>query len=179
MIDEAVSPELIGKVPLLYNFNETERRQMADIAVIKHFAPGEVIVRQGEDSQVLWVVIEGTCEVVKYRDHGAGESLVLAVLEPYSHFGEMSFFSPAPHSASVRARTAVMALAIDRRDYDDLIRQGVWAPYKLAYNTLQQLTDRLRRMDQWVADLATHHEPGERTPEWSTFRDKLFSGWNL
>jgi CRP/FNR family cyclic AMP-dependent transcriptional regulator len=179
MIDQTVSAQLIGNIPLLYNFNETERRQMADIAVVKHFAPGEVIVRQGEDSQVLWVVLEGKCEVVKHPEQSTTDSIVLAILEPYSHFGEMSFFSPAPHSASVRAQTAVTALAIDRRDYDDLIRQGIWAAYKLAYNTVQGLADRLRRMDQWVAELAAHNPANERVPEWSAFRDKLFNGWNL
>ncbi len=179
MNEQPVSPQLLTNIPLLANFNETERRQMADIAIVKHFAPGEIIVRQGEDSQVLWVVIEGKCEVVKYWDHSATESVVLAVLEPYSHFGEMSFFSPAPHSASVRRQTAVTALGIDRRDYDDLIRQGIWAGYKLAYNSVRALADRLRKMDEWVAELAAHNPTGERVAEWSTFRDKLFNGWNL
>jgi CRP/FNR family transcriptional regulator, cyclic AMP receptor protein len=179
MTQPVVTSQLLASVPLLRNFNETERRQMADIAFVKHFAPGEIVVRQGEDSQILWVVVEGKCEVVKYWDHGASESIVLAVLEPYSHFGEMSFFSPAPHSASVRAQTEVTALGINRRDYDDLIRQGIWAGYKLAYNSVGAMADRLRKMDQWVAELAAHSTPGERVPEWSTFRDKLFNGWNL
>ncbi len=179
MIDQAVSAEMLEDIPLLNNFNVTERRQMADIARLKHFAPGEVVVRQGEDSQTLWVVLEGKCEVVKHLEHGPHNSLVLAILEPFSHFGEMSFFSPAPHSASVRAQTAVTVLGIDRRDYDDLIRQGIWAAYKLAYNTVRSLADRLRRMDEWVAELAAHNPPGERIPEWSTFRDKLFNDWNV
>jgi CRP-like cAMP-binding protein len=179
MIDQRVNSQLLANIPLLQNFNETERRQMADISTLKHFAPGEIVVRQGEDSQVLWVVIEGKCEVVRYWDHSASESIVLAILEPFSHFGEMSFFSPAPHSASVRAQTAVTVLAIDRRDYDDLIRQGIWAAYKLAHNTVQALADRLRKMDQWVAELAAHSPSGEKVPEWSSFRDKLFNGWNL
>jgi CRP/FNR family transcriptional regulator, cyclic AMP receptor protein len=179
MIEQVPTAQILTNIPLLRNFNETERRQMADIAVIKHFAPGEVVVRQGEDSQVLWVVLEGKCEVVKYWDHQATESIVLAILEPYSHFGEMSFFSPAPHSASVRAQTEVTALGIDRRDYDDLLRQGIWAAYKLAYNTVESLADRLRRMDEWVAELAAHSPNSERVPEWSSFRDKLFNGWNL
>ena len=111
MIDQSVSAEMLANIPLLHNLNETERRQMADIASLRHFAPGEVVVRQGEDSQTLWVVLEGKCEVVKHLEHGPHNSLVLAILEPFSHFGEMSFFSPAPHSASVRAQTAVTVLA--------------------------------------------------------------------
>jgi len=179
MIDQAVSARLLENIPLMANFNETERRQMADIASLKHFAPGEIVVRQGEDSRTLWVMVEGKCEVVKQLEHGPHPALMLAVLEPYSHFGEMSFFSPAPHSASVRAQTAVTVLAIDRRDYDDLIRQGIWAAYKLAYNTVRGLSDRLRRMDEWVAELASHTPLNERVPEWSAFRDKLFNDWNV
>jgi CRP/FNR family transcriptional regulator, cyclic AMP receptor protein len=170
---------MLESIPLFRNFNETERRQLSDIAQLRHFAPGELVFRQGETSQSLWIVLEGKCEVVKYPDDSRHDSVVLAVLESGSHFGEMSFFSPAPHSASVRAQTAGTLLRIDRRDYDDLIRQGVSAAYKLAYNTVQGLADRLRRMDEWVAELASHNPPGERVPEWSSFRDKLFSGWNL
>ena len=67
--------------------------------------PGELIVRQGKSSQNLWVVLEGKCEVVRYPDETPHDSLILAMLEPYSHFGEMSFFSPAPHwPASGRKR---------------------------------------------------------------------------
>jgi CRP-like cAMP-binding protein len=179
MIDQTVSAVTLERIPLFRNFNETERRQLSDIAQIKHFAPGELVVRQGKASQLLWVVLEGKCEVVKYPDESPHGGVILAVLEPYSHFGEMSFFSPAPHSASVRAQTAVRALCLDRRDYDDLIRQGIWAAYKLAYNTVQSMADRLRRMDEWVAELASHNPPGDRVPEWSSFRDKLFNGWNL
>jgi CRP/FNR family transcriptional regulator, cyclic AMP receptor protein len=179
MIDQSVTATELERIPLFRSFNETERRQLADIAQIKHFAPGELVIRQGKSSQNLWVVLEGRCEVVKYPDDSPHDSLILAVLEPLSHFGEMSFFSPAPHSANVRAQSAVIALCIDRRDYDDLIRQGIWAAYKLAYNTVQSMADRLRRMDEWVAELARHNPPGDRVPEWSSFRDKLFNGWNL
>ena len=86
--------------------------------------------------------------------------MVLAELEPYSLFGEMSFFSPAPHSANVVAKTPVKLLSIARSDYDDLIRDGVSAAYKLAYNVVESVADRLRRMDEWIAELA-----GPRHPE--------------
>jgi CRP/FNR family transcriptional regulator, cyclic AMP receptor protein len=182
MIDQSVSAAMLERIPLFRNFNETERRQIADISQIRHFAPGDIVVWQGKTNQVLWVLLEGKCEVVKHLDDSPQGSMVLAVLEPYNQFGEMSFFSPAPHSANVRAKTAVVALGLDRRDYDDLIRQGIWAAYKLSHNTVEALADRLRRMDQWVADLSSHSPAspaGSRVPEWSSFREKLFNGWNL
>jgi CRP-like cAMP-binding protein len=105
---------------------------------------------------------------------------VLAELGKHSLFGEMSFFSPAPHSANVVAKTPLTLLSIARVDYDDLIRDGAVAAYKLAYNIVDSVAARLRRMDDWVEELSTsNNEDDDRRPEWRRFREKLFDGWNL
>ena len=189
-----ISLELFSKVPLFRGLNETECRQVAEIAQRKEFGPGEVIIRQGQRSQELWVLLEGKCDVIKLSsdEEQAGEPLVLAVLEPYSHFGEMSFFHSAPHSASVRAQTPVKLLKIIRGDYEELIQEGCRAAYKLAYNTVECLAERLRKMDEWVAELtakasangqAVASDPSaaseSRAQEWSEFREKMLSSWNI
>lgn len=188
-----------SQVPLFQGFNETEIRQVAEIAQVKEFAPGEVVIRQGQRSQDLWVLLEGKCEVIKVTGDGKphGEAVILAVLEPNSHFGEMSFFHSAPHSASVLAKTPVKLARIIRGDYEELIQEGCRAAYKLAYNTVQCLAERLRKMDEWVAELlnrATTHgaapangttpasENGDATEhpqEWADFRNKMLTSWNF
>ena len=185
------SIEVFQKVPLFHNFNETECRQVAEIAQYKEFAPGDLIIRQGQRSQELWILLEGRCDVIKLTDAEKphGEAVVLAALEPYSHFGEMSFFHSAPHSASVRARTTVQLLRIIRGDYEELIQEGCRAAYKLAYNTVECLAERLRKMDQWVADLMAKSSangdvtvtpiPGASVQEWSDFREKMLTSWNM
>ena len=89
------------------------------------------------------------------------ESFVLAVLEPYSHFGEMSFFHPAPHSADVRAQTAVTAAAISYADYKDLIDEGIMGGLQAGVQRVESLAERLRRMDEWIAELLAH-KPHQR-----------------
>jgi CRP-like cAMP-binding protein len=165
---------------LFQNLNETECRQIAEVIQMHSFAAGDAVIRQGESSRNLWVMLEGMCEVAKRLspDEPDSESVVLATVEPYSYFGEMSFFHPAPHSADVRAKTAVKVLKISHTDYQDLIAEGVWAAYKLAYNVVQGLAERMRRMDDWVTDLMLHQKEAGSQPEWSEFREKLFSGWN-
>jgi CRP-like cAMP-binding protein len=174
------SMQVLRSIPLFHNLNETECRQIAEVIQMHSFAAGETVIRQGESSRNLWVMIEGTCEVAKRvsPEDPDSASIVLAVLEPYSHFGEMSFFHPAPHSADVRAKTNVKLLKISHVDYQDLIAEGVWAAYKLAYNVVQGLAERMRRMDQWVTDLMNHSKEAGAQPEWSEFREKLFNGWN-
>ena len=46
-------------------------------------------------------------------------------------------FIRAPHSADVRARSPIELLQITHADYADMIHEGVWAAYKLAYNVVQ------------------------------------------
>lgn len=184
MIASSVNTATLRAIDLFRGFNESEYRQIADIAATASFGPGQLVLEQGAICQTLWIVLAGKCQVTRAKSAAPGaESLVLATLEPHNHFGEMSFFHPAPHSASVRAQTDVQLLRIARADYDDLIAEGATAAYKLAYNVVGGLAERLRRMDEWVSEL--NHEPNgggvrpQPPAEWARFREKLFNGWNL
>ena len=174
-----VPDEVLDKIPLLAGMTERERKQLAGIGSLMEFKPGEVVVRQGKTSQNLLVLLEGQCQVVKEVDGEPPHEVVLAELKAYDHFGDMSFFSAAPHSASVRAVTPVNLLRIQRRDYDKLIGSDALAAYKVAYNMVDVLAHRLRRMDEWVSELVKQNSPDQRVSEWNKFRDKLFTGWNL
>jgi CRP/FNR family transcriptional regulator, cyclic AMP receptor protein len=172
--------QLLRSIPLFQELNETECRQIAEVIQMNSFAAGQTVIRQGESSRNLWVMLEGTCNVVKRMspEGPRSESIVLAALEPYNYFGEMSFFHPAPHSADVVAKTNVKLLRISHVDYQDLIAEGVWAAYKLSHNVVQELADRLRRMDDWVSELLLRQKADGAQAEWSEFRNKLFGGWN-
>ena len=181
MTGESIGSKTFQRIPAFRGLNESECHQLVDVAQSKTFAPGERVIEQGQSSQSLWILLEGQCEVVKNSQHDG--AVVLAELEPFSLFGEMSFFSPAPHSANVVAKTPVKLLSIARADYDDLIRDGVTAAYKLAYNVVESVAGRLRRMDDWVTELLTNHEnqDSDKKPqrEWGQFRRKMFETWNL
>jgi CRP-like cAMP-binding protein len=63
---------------------------------IRNFGPGEVLLREGERSGLLFILIAGAVEVVK------GETPISTVSEPGALFGEMSVLLDAPHMATVR-----------------------------------------------------------------------------
>lgn len=182
MNSDRIPLKTLQQIPAFHNLNESECHQLVEIAQEKTFFPGERVLEQGKSSQYLWILFEGQCEVIKESVHDG--DVVLDKLEPYSLFGEMSFFSPAPHSATVVAKTAVRLLSIARADYDDLIRDHCWAAYKLAYNVIESVSARLRHMDDWVGQLVTQHDAPEQhtnghPTEWGQFRQKMFETWNL
>jgi CRP-like cAMP-binding protein len=170
--------ELLSRVPAFRGLNAGERHQLQEIGREKTFEPGERVLVQGKTSQYLWFVLEGQCQVIRDTQHEG--PMVLAELGPLQLFGEMSFFSPAPHSANVVARTALRLLCIARADYDDLVRDNVPAAYKLAYNVVEGVAAKLRRMDEKFAELSAEHEGEDNKHlEWRQFRERLFKGWSL
>jgi CRP-like cAMP-binding protein len=122
-------------------------------------------------------IVEGQCQVIKHTKHGIEQ--VLAKLEICSAFGEMSFFNPAPHSASVRSVTPVKLLCLPREKYDRLLQGGSTAAQKLAINTVALLAERLRVMDDFTCDLVEKAEAGRHSEEWHDFRSKLYSEWQF
>jgi len=177
-------PESLAQVPLFHHLANEELREVYEAATVETFPDGENILEQGATCRNLWIVLEGKCDVVRRASTngeagGQGSDVVLATLAPFDNFGEMSFFQTAPHSAAVRARTKVTALKISREAYDGLIRGGSGAAFKLAYNTVESLAQRLRRMDEWVARLLSESAAPTPSGEWSGFRDKLFKEWTL
>ena len=177
----SVSFDVIQKIPMFRGLSQAEAERLAQVVGVAEYAPSEVVIAQGQQSQRLWVLLEGKCEVWHAHDgeQPASEPIMLATLEPYNNFGEMSFFHPAPHSASVRAKSQVKVLYIERASYDRLLIEEPACGSKLAINTVASLADRLRRMDEWVDELVSKSAASQRIPEWNRLRATLFDGWTL
>jgi CRP-like cAMP-binding protein len=77
-------------------------------------ASGDVVISQGESGERFYVVRSGELEVE--RD---GE--VLAHLGPGEAFGEIALLLDVPRTATVRATQPTSLLALDARDFRDLL----------------------------------------------------------
>ncbi|MBI4611644.1 MAG: cyclic nucleotide-binding domain-containing protein [Candidatus Rokubacteria bacterium] len=78
----------------------------------QHFEPGQVIFRQGDPGDDVYVVISGEVEVIR-ESPGAGEH-VEARLGPGDFFGEMALIRTAPRMATVRAQTPLDVMVMRR-----------------------------------------------------------------
>lgn len=88
-----------------------DRRALAATSEQRLYAPGELIVRQGEASAELYVVERG--EVVVSVERGGGETVV-ARLGAGQFFGEMALLTGDRRQATVRAASACQLLAVGR-----------------------------------------------------------------
>ncbi len=110
-------------------------------AVQQRLEPETVILREGESSGRLYVLIKGTVEVVR------GETPVAIVNEPGAIFGEMSELLAKPHSATVRAVSA--ALVYELGDAATVLREHP----EVAYGVARLLAQRLFAATTYLVDL--------------------------
>jgi len=110
----------------------------------KLYADGDVIIRQGENDNAMFVIQSGSVEVL--QDTPAGEQR-LAVLEAGDFFGEMSMFEHEPRSATVRSLGEARVLRVDKTTLMRRIREDPM----LAMNLLQTMAHRIRDLDGRLA----------------------------
>lgn len=109
-------------------------------ALGKRYGDGEVIVRQGEFGESLYVILSGSVEVT--QSGARGESR-LADLHAGDFFGEMSLFTRARRAATVRAHGEVRVLTVDKSTLLRTIQENP----SLAFRLLQALSARIQHMD--------------------------------
>jgi NADH dehydrogenase len=89
----------------------------------QHFEPGDIVFRQGDLGDSVYVIKDGECEAVREQN---GEEQFLATLRRGEYFGEMALLAERTRNATIRARTAMDVLIIPKADFDKL-RQSVAA----------------------------------------------------
>lgn len=111
---------------------------------------GAVIVAQDEPGDALFVIAQGRVKVALFGENG--RELTLSLLGAGDFFGEMSLVDGRPRSANVVALDDTTVLALTR----DAFKQHLASHPQTAMNIMSELTTRLRRADETIAQLALH-----------------------
>jgi CRP-like cAMP-binding protein len=104
--------------PVFRPFSREDRREVMARFRAREVVAGEVVVREGEPSDGLYVVLDGALGVSRRR---GAESVEVAELREADVFGEMSCLRKAPATATVTARRAGTLLRLPRQSFDELV----------------------------------------------------------
>ena len=110
----------------------------------KIYQDTEVIVKQGDQGDCMFVIQEGLVEVVKEMDGG---EVLLALRGAGEFFGEMAIFEREDRSATVRALGEVRVLTIDKKN---LLRRIHEDP-SMAFHLVQSMSTRIRELSDELA----------------------------
>ena len=114
-------PEEMADLQFLHFLPDPVRNLVVGMLEPRAYAFGEVIAAEGEPSDCLFLLAEGTVRVVKEDETGAEVSLGLQGAG--TTFGETGLLDGSPWSATVRASSAVKVLVLDAKVLGALMRE--------------------------------------------------------
>ena len=110
----------------------------------KLYNDGEVIIKQGDSGNCMYVIQSGEVEVI--RDNN-GKEVRLAIRKEGDFFGEMALFSRELRSATIRALGEARILTVDRKNLLNSIQKDP----SLAFRIIETLSKRIRDLSEEIA----------------------------
>jgi CRP-like cAMP-binding protein len=104
----------VARMPLFRELSPAELDLLLARLVPLEVRPGETIIRQGELGQRFYLIRSGTVEVER-------DGARLAQLGPGEAFGEIALLLDVPRTATVTASEPTRLLALEARDFRDLL----------------------------------------------------------
>ena len=137
----------LKEVPFFSEMTVAQLRALAGIAEELNFNDDDIIFREGEPGDTLYVVVSGRVGIEHEAESGTGSVARLATLESRQYFGEMSIFDQAPHSATAIAVGRTLLLSIRREPLLTLVEGDP----TLALDLIRVLSQRLREANEQLA----------------------------
>ncbi len=129
----------LTNVELFSSLTNQEVHEIEQIARRMHLGRGEIVFREGDFENSLYVVESGQVEIFK-RDPLQGEQVV-AVFKNGDFFGEMALFDKnAPRSATARTLQTTVLVVIEGKDFERLL----FTRPSISLKLLATLSKRLR-----------------------------------
>src|SRR5689334_2325239 len=112
---------LLHRVPVFEALGEEDLARVAEVVVRRALHPGEVVFREGDQSDTCYIVRTGRARAI--REHPDGRSITLANFGPGDIFGELAMFDDERRSATVETLEDTEVIAILGGDMRRLLRQ--------------------------------------------------------
>jgi CRP-like cAMP-binding protein len=140
-----IDTSFLTQSPLFRNLDESERAQILMIGQVRQAKTEEVIFREGDAGDGLYIVLKGSVRISKRS--ATGEE-ALAVLEPPAFFGEMALIDVAERAADAIANEPTEVFFIPLQDLRDLIEVQHKIALKILYALCAVLAQRLRETNE-------------------------------
>ena len=112
---------------------------------VNTYQPGDVVCRQGEESDSLFIISEGVATVL-VEDMQLGIEQEVTDLKAPDPFGEIDLVLGEPRNATVRARTELSCLQLSRNAFNMLLVDEPQIGIKISQNLARRLTEQTRSL---------------------------------
>ena len=161
-----ISTQFLRASPLFRDLDEAERAQVLIIGQVRSFGTEEVIFREGDAGDGLYIVIDGNIRISKHTPSGEE---ALAILEANTFFGEMALVDFSTRAADAVANTPTETFFIPLKELRALIECNHAIALKVLFALCEVLTQRLRDTNDRYITVFTLAQWGGGMPEGNLF----------
>jgi CRP-like cAMP-binding protein len=111
--------QILEKVPILIPLSDAERAELASRVGVQIYGAGELIVKEGEAGDSMYIIRSGACDALK-----AGENermKLLSTMRKGDFFGEISLLTGEKRSATIKANEDTSLIVIDKDVFSTVI----------------------------------------------------------
>ena len=123
---------------------------------IRQYTAGEVVIKEGDRSEKIFLIISGQVEVTKLNEHHA--KVYIATLDEGEIFGELGVIQDRKRQATVTAKTNLVVEIINPVIFEKLLDTEVG---RKVFPIMQSMAERIRQNGNRLTEL----EPKTETEE--------------
>ena len=128
--------ELLRQFPFFADMEAPRLKLLAFMSQRVAFDAGKTLFQQGDAADAAYLIIEGEADILVDTSTG---SLTIATLRANDIVGEMAILCDVPRTATVRAKTRLVALRIAKEPFLRMVREFP----KMAVSIMRELAHRL------------------------------------
>jgi CRP/FNR family cyclic AMP-dependent transcriptional regulator len=153
-IGKAVT-DFLFSFPFFESLTAEELLHIAEHINFLEIEPGEVLFREGDQTDCVYFVVGGQLDVIKGSQsgkEGGMEHVVITTLSKGRSIGEMSVIENKPRSATVRARSKATLVALTSEGFDLILEEYPKIGIKILKGIARLLSLNLRKTSSRLAD---------------------------
>ncbi len=139
-----VSPELLRRYPFFAGMTDEELKSIAMISQEEKYGANTFICRERGDAEKLYVLLEGTVEVMINTDEEGLQQEMVSTLSHGDAFNWSAVVEPYTLTASTFAATPVTVIAIDGAGLRAMFELDPHLGYRVLQKAAQVISNRLK-----------------------------------
>lgn len=155
--------DLFRRSGFVAGLSPAELEELLSAGAFETWKAGEVIMKEGEDSDSMYLLLDGTVDVTKNmtlmtggRGFGKAEKSMTRLTAASSPvFGEMSLFGKAPRSATVSAAGDCLLFSLSGAGYGRLCESNPRLGLAVTRKAAAILSARVRKGNEDILKLST------------------------
>ena len=128
--------ELLRQIPFFSDMEAARLKLLAFMSQRVAYDGGKTLFKQGDAADAAYLIIEGEADILVETPTGP---VTIATLGPHDILGEIAILCDVPRTATVQAKTRIVALRIAKEPFMRMVREFP----TMAVSIMRELAHRL------------------------------------